>query len=171
VSGLEVRVVGAEAAAAVHRVIRTAFGARPVLEPPADALSETVAGVEKELAAYGGLLARLDGEPVGALMFDDSGPGLMLRRFGIVPAAQGNGVAGTLVRAAEREARARHQEGLRVKARVELPDTIRFWEHHGFTRAGRVGVTLQLTRIFPRPTPATSGSSSPASSGPATWSS
>lgn len=148
-TGLEVRVVGPESTDVVHRVIRTSFEARPELDPPADALSESVASVTEELGKYGGLLALLDGEPAGALLFDDSGPGLMLRRFGIVPEAQGLGVAAALVRAAEHEARTRHEEGLRVKARIELPETIRFWERHGFTRSARVGVTLQLTKVFP----------------------
>ncbi len=89
-SGVDVRVVHAEAAPDVLAVIREAFGARPELDPPADALSETVESVAAELAAYGGLLATLDGRPVGSLLFDDSGPGIMLRRFGVVPSAQGS---------------------------------------------------------------------------------
>ena len=147
---VEVRVVDASATSDVLAVIREAFGARPEIVPPADALSEDEASVGAELAAYGGLLASLDGRPVGALLFDDSGPGIMLRRFGVVPSAQGHGVASRLVAAAEEYAAARGAEGVRVKARVELPESIEFWKHHGFVPSGRVGVTLRLAKMFPR---------------------
>jgi tRNA threonylcarbamoyladenosine biosynthesis protein TsaE len=150
VSGVDVRVVHAEAAPDVLAVIREAFGARPVLDPPADALSETEESVAAELAAYGGLLATIDGRPVGSLLFDDSGPGIMLRRFGVVPSAQGFGVASALVAAAEEHAAARGAEGVRVKARVELPESIEFWKYHGYVPSGRVGVTLRLAKVFPR---------------------
>jgi len=147
---VEVRVVDASATADVLAVIREAFGARPEIDPPADALSEDEASVGAELAAYGGLLASLDGRPVGALLFDDSGPGIMLRRFGVVPSAQGHGVASRLVAAAEEYAAARGAEGVRVKARVELPESIEFWKYHGYVPSGRVGVTLRLAKMFPR---------------------
>ena len=147
---VEVRVVDATAASQVLAVIQEAFGDRPVLDPPADALSEDEPSVAAELAAYGGLLATLDGRPVGSLLFDDSGPGLMLRRFGVVPDAQGHGVASRLVAAAEEYAAARGAEGVRVKARVELPESIEFWKHHGYVPSGRVGVTERLAKVFPR---------------------
>ena len=147
---VEVRVVDEAATADVLAVIQEAFGARPEIDPPADALSEDAASVAAELAAYGGLLATLDGRPVGALLFDDSGPGIMLRRFGVVPSAQGHGVASRLVAAAEEHAAARGAEGVRVKARVELPESIEFWKHHGYVPSGRVGVTLRLAKVFPR---------------------
>jgi tRNA threonylcarbamoyladenosine biosynthesis protein TsaE len=148
-TSVEVRVVGPESAAEVHRVVQAAFGARPALDPPTDALAASVADLAEELTAYGGLLATLDGVPVGALTFDESRPGLGLRRVGVVPDAQGRGVAGALDRAAEREARDRGQDGLRVEARLELPETVRFWEHHGLVRGERDGTTVQLARVFP----------------------
>ena len=39
---------------------------------------------------------------------------------------------------------------MRVKARVELPESIEFWKHHGYVPSGRVGVTLRLAKMFPR---------------------
>ena len=147
---VEVRLVDESATVDVLAVIRESFGARPEIDPPADALSEDEASVGAELAAYGGLLATLDGRPVGALLFDDSGPGIMLRRFGVVPSAQGYGVASKLVAAAEEHAAARGAEGVRVKARVELPESIEFWKYHGYVPSGRVGVTLRLAKVFPR---------------------
>ncbi|WP_235738484.1 GNAT family N-acetyltransferase [Nocardioides alcanivorans] len=101
---LQVRRVDQSSAGAVHDVIRRAFGGRAPLDPPASALVETVETVSAALAERGGLLATLDGEPSGCMVFgpaDD--PALYLTRFGVVPDAQGTGVAGALVRAAERK--------------------------------------------------------------------
>lgn len=147
---VEVHVVDDGAAADVHAVVRAAFGARPALDPPADALAETVDSIAAELARDGGLLATVDGRPVGALLFEPAGLALALRRFGVAPDAQGLGVAGALVRAAEEHAADRHFRGLRVLARVELPESIAFWEHNGFVRAGGEGVLLHLAKVFER---------------------
>ena len=68
----------------------------------------------------------------------------------MVPSAQGHGVASRLVAAAEEYAVARGAEGVRVKARVELPESIEFWKYHGYVPSGRVGVTLRLAKMFPR---------------------
>jgi tRNA threonylcarbamoyladenosine biosynthesis protein TsaE len=124
--------VGAEAAEDVLAVVREAFGARPALDPPADASSETVDSIRVRLAHHGGLLATLDGRPVGALVLDPVGDTVFLRRFGVVPAAQGRGVAGDLVRAALAVARERGATDVAVVAREELPETVRFWERQGF---------------------------------------
>ena len=67
-----------------------------------------------------------------------------------VPDAQGHGVASQMVTAAEEYAAARGAEGTRVKARVELPESIEFWKHHGYVPSGRVGVTERLAKVFPR---------------------
>ena len=70
---LTVRRVGAESAAVVLAIIQDAFGNRPALNPPADALSDTEAAIATRLALNGGLLAKLDGDPVGTLLFDPVG--------------------------------------------------------------------------------------------------
>ena len=63
---ITIRQVGREAAAGVHAVVQAAFGARPPLDPPADADRETSESLAAALTPYGGLLAERDGEPVGA---------------------------------------------------------------------------------------------------------
>lgn len=148
---LRIERVDGSAAEVVHAVVLEAFSARPPLDPPAEALSETVASIREALDARGGLLASVDGVPRGCLLFgpaDD--PALLLRRFGVSPAAQGTGVAGALVAEAARCAREQGQLGLRVFARVELPASVAFWEHHGFVPVERSGVSLEMVRIFPR---------------------
>lgn len=147
---LVIEQVGETDAAVVHGVIAAAFGSRPTMDPPAEALAETVATVAEALAANGGLLVRSDGEPVGCLLFGSaSEPTLLLRRFGVVPGAQGLGVAGAMVAEAARIARERGHRGLRVFARVELPASLAFWDHHGFARVALSGVSVEMVRLFP----------------------
>ena len=141
---LDVGRVGAEAATDVLSVIRTAFAARPTLDPPADALVETEASVAGELRAHGGLLAILDGEPVGALLLRPGADAMLVRRFGVVPTAQGRGVAKALVRGVL-DATLGHA-ALAVLAREELPATVAFWEGHGFVVSERRSPYVELRR-------------------------
>ena len=148
-----VRRVGPEAAAEVLAVVREAFGARPVLDPPADALGENRDTIARLLAVRGGLLATLDDVPVGCVILDVAPDGLVLRRFGVVPAAQGNGVATALVEAAVDLAAGR--QAVRIVAREELPGTVAFWERHDFVVTGRhspyVEMALWLGTSFDAP--------------------
>ncbi|WP_435746734.1 tRNA (adenosine(37)-N6)-threonylcarbamoyltransferase complex ATPase subunit type 1 TsaE [Nocardioides sp. SYSU DS0663] len=143
-SDIEIVRVGPEAAAAVLRVVHEAFAARPPLDPPAAALTETVESMAERLRPHGGLLACLDGEPVGTLVLDPVGNTMYLRRFGVVPAAQGHGIAGRLI-----DAVVDHAEGyedLTVVAREELPATIRFWDRQGFREINRRSPLVEMRR-------------------------
>jgi len=144
---LVVRRVGAEAAEAVHAVVRAAFAVRPPLDPPADALAETPETLAVALAAGGGLLATLEGRPVGALVLHPQGGTVWLRRFGVLPAAQRLGLAGALV--AEALATADGTE-VAVLARDELPATVAFWLGHGFVETGGRPPYRELRRALPR---------------------
>ncbi len=146
-SDLVVRRVGPESAAAVLGIVREAFGSRPPLDPPADALTETEASIATRLALGGGLVARLDGEPVGALLLDAVGDAVYLRRFGVVTAARGHGVAAALIQAAAEASVGR--SWLRVVAREELPRTIAFWVHRGFVQTDRRSPYVELVRPVP----------------------
>jgi tRNA threonylcarbamoyladenosine biosynthesis protein TsaE len=144
---VDVRRVGPESAPEVHAVMAAAFGARPVLDPPADALGDDVAAVADLLGHRGGLLACVAGEPVGCLVLDPGPDGMVLRRFGVHPDAQGHGVASALV-AAALEAAVGHPR-LVVLARQELPETIAFWERHGFVEHERRSPYVELRRDLP----------------------
>ena len=141
---VDVRRVGPEAAAEVLAVVQEAFGARPVLDPPADALGEDLDSIRRLLARRGGLLATLDDVPVGCVVLDPDPDGLVLRRFGVTPAAQGRGVATALVEAAVESATGR--SAVRVVAREELPDTVAFWEAQDFVVTGRRSPYVELAR-------------------------
>ena len=148
-----VRRVGPEAAADVLAVVQEAFGARPVLDPPADALGEDLGSIARLLGVRGGLLATVDDVPVGCVVLDVEPDALVLRRFGVVPSAQGTGVATALVEAAVETAVGR--SAVRVVAREELPETVAFWERHDFVETGRrspyVELALWLGTTFDAP--------------------
>ncbi|MGB0099134.1 MAG: tRNA (adenosine(37)-N6)-threonylcarbamoyltransferase complex ATPase subunit type 1 TsaE [Nocardioides sp.] len=140
---VEIRRVGPEAAAEVHAVVQAAFQARPPLDPPAAALTETVESIAVRLAT-GGLLAFVDGAAVGALVLDPVGSTTYLRRFGVTPAAQGHGVAAALIDAAVEAADG--SDDLTVVAREELPQTRKFWERQGFREIRRETPNVELRR-------------------------
>ena len=141
--------VGADRADDVLAVILAAFAGRPVLDPPATALEETVASVGAALEANGGLLAVHDGRPVGALIFADAGPLLGLRRVGVLADARHHGIASLLAERAEAVAGQRGKRGLVLEARAELPKTVLFWERHGYVEVDRDGPRLHLQRLLP----------------------
>jgi tRNA threonylcarbamoyladenosine biosynthesis protein TsaE len=141
---LEISRVGPESAPEVLAVVRAAFQARPPLDPPAAALEETEETIAAKLASYGGLLARLDGRPVGTLLLDPIGSTTYLRRFGVSPDAQGHGVAAELIEAAVEAAEG--SDDLTVVAREELPQTVRFWERQGFREIRRESPNVEMRR-------------------------
>jgi tRNA threonylcarbamoyladenosine biosynthesis protein TsaE len=144
-TGLTVAEVGPDEAADVVAVIHRAFAARPRLDPPSTATDETVESVAAALSDTGGLLARSDGAPVGAMLFDMSSPSrLGLRRVGVDPAAQLHGVASAMVGVAEDVAERLGLDGVWLKARTELPDTVDFWRRRGYWPQGSDGPNIVL---------------------------
>lgn len=150
--------VGAERADDVLAVIHQAFAGRPELDPPATALEETRESVAAALAQDGGLLALHDGRPAGSLIFSGQGDLLGLRRVGVLASARHHGIAGLLADRAAEVAQQRGYRGLVLEARVELPNTIRFWERQEYVEVDRDGPRLRLLRHLPvtltLPTPA-----------------
>jgi tRNA threonylcarbamoyladenosine biosynthesis protein TsaE len=141
--------VGAEAAETVTDLIHAGFGDRPELDPPSSAMSETVASVADALDAGGGLLASVDGRPVGALLLTPDGPWLGLRRVSVAPQGQGRGVAKALAAAAEEAAVRRGHTRMRLTARVELPPTVALWTGLGYRETARSGPLLTLAKEVP----------------------
>ncbi len=141
---LEIRRVGPEDARDLQAVVRPAFEARPLLDPPAAALSESEDELAKLLASFGGLIARFRGEDVGALVLDPVENTMYLRRFGVSPQAQGHGIARALIDAAVDASDG--YDDLTVVAREELPNTIQFWERQGFREIRRSSPNVELRR-------------------------
>jgi tRNA threonylcarbamoyladenosine biosynthesis protein TsaE len=147
--GLQVAEVGPAAVEDVLAVVRAAFADRPTLDPPSTALEETVESVSAVLAQDGGLLATLDGRPVGALLFGRDLETLRLRRVSVLPEAQQQGVARALLRTALDVGRARGLRRVSLLARTELPGTVAFWTRAGFGQLSGDGVHLTLGRELP----------------------
>ena len=145
----EVNVVDAGHADEVLAVIHESFTGRPTLDPPATALDETLESVGKALADYGGMLARLDGRPVGALLFADHGSLLGLRRVGVLAEDRHHGIARLLADGAAEVAAERGKVGLDLEARAELPATVAFWRKHGYVEVERDGPRLRMLRLLP----------------------
>ncbi|GAA1752792.1 tRNA (adenosine(37)-N6)-threonylcarbamoyltransferase complex ATPase subunit type 1 TsaE [Aeromicrobium alkaliterrae] len=140
---LDVIEAGPEHAEVVADIIRRSFAARPVLDPPSTAVDETAESVGEALATAGGLLVERRGRPMGALLFDESRPGLLgLRRVSVDPEIQSRGVASAMVGVAEDTAEERGKDGIWLHVRSELPDTVRFWERRKYVNTGRGGTTL-----------------------------
>ena len=153
---LDVRRVGPEAAADVLAVVQEAFGARPVLDPPADALGEDVDSIARMLRAAAACSPTLDGEAGGL-----RGPRPRRRRTGAAPLRRAARRPGQRRRdrAGRGGSRRRARPRLRVVvlAREELPGTVAFWERARLrrdephqplrrARAAAVGDRLRRTR-------------------------
>jgi len=155
-TALDVIEAGPEHARQIVDIIHRSFGARPVLDPPSTALDETEASVAVVLAEAGGLLVERRGVPMGALLFDESRPGLLgLRRVSVHPDLQDRGVASAMVGVAEDTAEDRGKDGVWLHVREELPATAQFWSrrfYHPVRQDGSTieyGKTLWLAREIP----------------------
>ena len=136
-------------AADVVDVIHAAFGARPVLDPPSTAVHESVESVRAALSLDGGLLALVDAQPAGALLFGRAQGCLRLRRVSVHPRFQRRGVASAMVGVAEEVADRRGAACVRLGARVELPSTHLFWERRGYVEVDREAQNVEYAKALP----------------------
>ncbi|QZY28563.1 tRNA (adenosine(37)-N6)-threonylcarbamoyltransferase complex ATPase subunit type 1 TsaE [Nocardioides coralli] len=143
-TGVEIHAVGPDRAEELLAAVRPAFAARPPLDPPAATLTETAESMATLLGPRGGLLATLDGRAVGGLVLDPVGTTMYLRRFGVLPDVQGHGIAARLIEAAV--AASEGFDDLTVVARLELPETVAFWERRGFREVRRNEPNVELRR-------------------------
>lgn len=144
-----VRAAGVADAALVVDLIHRSFATRPVLDPPATAMSETEESVATALAAFGGLIAEQDGLPVGSLLFAPEGSRLWLRRVGVLAEVRHHGIAHKLTDAAAHHAAREGFDRLVLAARAELPATVHFWTGQGYVEVQRDGPRLQMVRALP----------------------
>ena len=149
VAQLVVGEAGPDDAEDVLALVHAAFGARPQLDPPSAAMTESVESVRAALTSGGGLLASQAGEAVGALLFAPVGDSLLIRRVSVRPDRQHHGVAHALTAAADDVARRRGFRRVHLTARAELPATVRFWMQGNFREVGREGTTLTLAKELP----------------------
>ena len=136
-------------AADVLSVIRRSFGARPTLDPPSTAMTETVESVRAALEEAGGLLVERRGNPIGAMLYDVSRPGLLgFRRVSVDPDHQDRGVASAMVGVAEDTAEERGLDGVWLDVREELPENVTFWTRRRYFPVRRDGTTLEFGKTL-----------------------
>jgi tRNA threonylcarbamoyladenosine biosynthesis protein TsaE len=133
----------------IVNVIHHAFSARRVLDPPSTALSENATTVAAAVAEHGGLLVLIDGTPAGAMLFEQTGDVLNLRRVSVDPRCQARGVASAMVGCAEEVAVRRGLSRVNLIARVELPDTVEFWRRRGYSVVDQQAHNLIYAKALP----------------------
>lgn len=130
-------------------IIHAAFGSRPPLDPPGTAMHESVVSVEAAVERYGGLLATVDGEPAGTILFGEADGRLVLRRVSVHPRFQHRGVGTAMVGCAEEAAESAGIAAISVTARVELPHTLEFWRRRGYLEVGREAENVAFHKSLP----------------------
>lgn len=145
----EIRLAEPSDAPELYRVIREAFSARPAVDPPADALGDTLADIEASLTHSYGILVERDGEAVAGLLMDIDGATATLRRVSVVPSAAGSGVGFELVSTALKAAADLGARSVEIVARREFPRTVRWWGRAGFTRLREVPNGWVMGRPLP----------------------
>ncbi len=118
-------------AAAITRLVHETDGRRS--DP--DLASTTVAATAESVAAvvreHGGLIARLDGLPVGAILFGRQEGALRLRVAGL-STRRADGIMSAMVSVAEEIARRSGNDAVLVESRSELPVAVAFWRRLGY---------------------------------------
>ena len=133
-------------AASMLTVIHAAFGARPVIGAPPDALRETTATIAQALMGGLGYIAHVEGAPAGAILVHSDGGAVRLGRVSVHPDFQRLGVATFMVRALLEVMAARGVAMVTLLARKDYPHLRDFWQSHGFTVTGEEGASWVLGR-------------------------
>ena len=130
---LELREVGAEAAAILSDIICTAFGQYDgVLDPPSGAHKESAEQLARKLNHARSILALVESIPAGCVIYEPSDDMLLLGRLAVLPEFRGRGVATALVADVEQRAVAAGATRVRLGVRVALPALRAWYERLGY---------------------------------------
>ena len=131
-------------------VVHSAFGARPPVDPPSDADEETAETLAAKLRRGSGVLARVDGRPVGVIVIlPDASSVARFSRVSVHPDVQRHGVASAMVVAAEELAAIRGFTRAELLVRPEFPEFIDFWQRRGFVEDRRADPGVILAKPLP----------------------
>jgi tRNA threonylcarbamoyladenosine biosynthesis protein TsaE len=131
-SALTIRIADPADAAALLHVIHQAFAARPAVDPPAEALTDEVADIERALTDGFGVVVEREGHIIAGLLVDIVDGTATLRRVSVLPSASGQGVARSLVEGALTVAADLGARRASLFARQEFPQLVEWWRDHGF---------------------------------------
>ncbi len=131
-------------------VIHAAFGARPPLDPPSTAISETPESVAQSLRDGWGIFAAVGDRPAGVIVILPESDGVAsLHRVSVHPDFQRHGIASAMVAAAEELAAVEGYAILELFARGEFAELITFWQHRGFAPARPAPHGVILAKVLP----------------------
>lgn len=160
-SQAQVRLASPDEAALVHRLMMRAFEEHAGYEHPSSALRETVEDVRAALSEGGGLVALLEGVPVGSGRFsvrwrgtpptdaiarategqnvEGGGGTLTFDRLGVVPEHRGRGIGSAMVDWLEALARRLGLDAVETTARSQQPDNRPWYLQRGYRVTGYSG--------------------------------
>lgn len=130
-------------------VISEAFGARPPVDPPPPALSETAESLQQSLNQGFAVVAEIAGEPAGAVVVVVSQGRAWITRVSVRPAYQRHGIANTMVEVVLDLLATEGAATAELIARSEFPEVLRWWHRRGFVELDRDGTKVHLARQIP----------------------
>ena len=131
-------------------VIHSAFGARPPLDPPSTAITETAESLAASLRRGSGVFARVGNRPAGVIMVLPGLEGVAtFSRVSVHPDLQRHGIASAMVAAAEELAAIQGFQQVELFTRTEFPEFLAFWQHRGFVKDRVVPHGLILAKPLP----------------------
>lgn len=150
-----VRLAGDEDAEVLLGLVHAAFAARPPVDPPAEALGDTLADIQAALAEGEAVLAEVDGEPAACLLVSDPQPDAAgrqvswLRRVSVLPQYRQLGLSAQIIWAGVQVATELGASHLELVSRREFPKTLAMWQSHGFASDREVETGHVLRRELP----------------------
>ena len=146
----DIRVATPDEAPELLHVIRDAFSARPPLDPPAEALSDTVEDVRQAIEDGLGVVVESDGEIIACLLVAIDGPNATLRRVSVLPGRGNAGIGFDMVATTLLALADMGLEDVELTARPELPKTVTWWQRAGFEKRGEHAGGWIMGRALPR---------------------
>ncbi|HEU4327204.1 MAG TPA: GNAT family N-acetyltransferase [Roseiflexaceae bacterium] len=102
------------------------------LDPPSGVHGETVASLRQRIGAGGLLLAELDGQLVGMVLYRPEEGQLYMGRLSVLPAFRRRGIGNLLIEAVERRARELGLALVGLSVRIALPGQRASYERQGY---------------------------------------
>ncbi|MDR1768536.1 MAG: tRNA (adenosine(37)-N6)-threonylcarbamoyltransferase complex ATPase subunit type 1 TsaE [Propionibacteriaceae bacterium] len=143
---LELAAARPEDGQAMLEVVLEAFGHRPQVDPPAEALAETAESLAAKLDDGFGVLALVDGQAAGLVLVRGDE---FIQRVCVRPGLQHLGIATAMVEVAMDQLARRGAPRVELVARAEFPAVVELWRRNGFHEVGRDGTSVRLRRQVP----------------------
>lgn len=147
--------------ASVVDLIRAAFAEyEDRLDPPSSAQRRTIESTRQELAEGNALVATVEQQLVGCVLYFPKPDYMYLARLAVLPTYRGHGIARSLIAAVEERARAAGLHGVELSVRLQLAElraayerlgyrVVRYGTHKGYSAPTYVTLHKPLDTIQP----------------------